>query len=395
VTAAVRAALRAPRRDAEATMLRARLVNQRLVGSAFRTAAEVVAWMGAVQAQEYLPAKYALGLRAPGLTDAAVEQASAEGAILRTHVLRPTWHFVTPRDIRWMLALTAPRINARMAPYNRQLELDARLLARSNDVIARALEGGRHLTRAELAAALSRAGIPAGTQRLGHLTLQAEIDRVVCSGPRRGTQVTYALFDERVPPGRAMDRDEALAALASRYLASHGPATLRDFSWWSGLPMADARRAFAAASPAARSETIGGLTFWSVPNGPRPGPSRSTTWLLPIYDEYLIAYTDRDVAIDPVARALDPSRRDDRGHYLVADRRFAGNWRWLAEQGRNVVRVMPYRRLTAADDRAIRAASRQLAAFMGQQVEVVVTARGRERRSVGRSFTQSIVRRSR
>jgi hypothetical protein len=382
-------------RDAEANLLGRRLAHQKLIGSSCRAADDVVAWMGAVQAQEYGPAKYALGLRAIGLTDAAVEQAFTDGAILRTHVLRPTWHFVTPRDIRWMLALTAPRIDARMAPYNPKLGLDAKLFARSHDAMARALEGRRHLTRAELAEALAGAGIDARGQRLGHLMLQAEIDRVVTSGPRRGRHFTYALFDERVPAAAERSRDESLAELAGRYLGSHGPATLRDFSWWSGLRMADAKRAVEAASPAVRREVVQGLTLWSMPSRTIPRPGRPSTWLLPIYDEYLIAYTDRGIAIDSRARALDPSSRDDFGHYVVVDRRFAGTWRWQMVDGRIVVRVTPYRRLGRDDVSGLRAASRRLAAFTGLPVEVALAERTRERPSRGRSFTPSVIRRDR
>jgi hypothetical protein len=355
-----------PARD----LLSIRLANHKLAGSSFRTAADVVAWMGAMQAQEYGPAKWGIGQRAIGLTDAAIEREFDAGAILRTHVLRPTWHFVTPRDIRWMLALTAPHVSRRMAPYNRQLALDARLFARSHDVIARALEGGRTLTRMELADALQRAGI-ATAHRVHHLMLQAELDQVVCSGPRRGTRSTYALFADRVPEGPERPRDEALATLAGRYIASHGPALTRDFAWWSGLPMAEARRGLEAA--ALREVSIDDVKYW-IRRGLTPVLRRRRgAYLLPIYDEYLIAYKDRGAAIDPRTRSRDRSTRDDFGHYLIVNGQFAGTWRWIGRQGAITLRLTPYRRLTSTEVGLLQAAGRRLGAFIAAPVTVVAS----------------------
>ena len=356
--------------DPAAAVLARRLSNQQLATSTLRTAQDVVGWLGAVQAQEYMPAKWALGLRAIGLADAAVEQSFTGGAILRTHVMRPTWHFVTARDIRWMLTLTAPHVSRRMAPYNRHLELDSRLFARSHRTIARALEGGRHLTRKEIAAALARAGIEAATQRLAHLMMQAELDQVICSGPRRGKQFTYALLAERVPSGPQFTRDEALAELAHRYARSHGPASVRDFAWWSGLPIPDARRAFEAVSPALERRTVGTRTLWSVESeAPTARPTRAAH-LLPVYDEYLIAYKDREIAMDPRTQGFDRAQRDDFGHYIVINGRFAGTWRWMAVEDAIDVRLLPYCQLTSADDRLVRQAAARLAAFTGQRVRM-------------------------
>ncbi len=210
-----------------------RLHNQLLIQHPFDQPNEVVAWLGAVQAQEYGHAKWALGMRLPGATDVDVERAIAEGSILRTHVMRPTWHFVTSADIRWMLELTGPRVHALNAYYYRQQGLDDALFARSNAVLAKALAGGNYLTRPELQAALAGAGIVAdGGLRASYLMMRAELDMLICSGPRRGKQFTYALLDERAPAASSLPRDEALAELTRRYFTSHGPATLKDFAWW-------------------------------------------------------------------------------------------------------------------------------------------------------------------
>jgi hypothetical protein len=176
-----------PRRATSTGLLSERLRNQKLVASSCRTAEAVVAHLGAVQSQDYTGAVWAVGMRAPGLVDADVEASFTAGRILRTHVLRPTWHFVVPADIRWMLALTGPRVQTRMHPYDKALELDAKLYAKARTLIERALEGGHHLTREELSAALRRGRIEATGQRLAHLVMHAELEGGICSRPRFGT----------------------------------------------------------------------------------------------------------------------------------------------------------------------------------------------------------------
>src|SRR5258708_18431984 len=224
-----------------------RLRNEHLTGAPLARPEDVVRWLGDVQAQDFAGAKWALAQRARTKTDASIEEAFAGGRIVRTHVMRRTWHFVVPDDVRWMQALTAPRVRAAMAYYDRKLQLDARTFGRSQAVLARTLEGGQHRTREELGRALADAGIPASGQRLGHLMMRAELDAVICSGPRRGKQFTYALLDDRCPKAATpvLSRDEALAELTSRYFRSHGPASLRDFAWWSGLTVADVKKGVA------------------------------------------------------------------------------------------------------------------------------------------------------
>ena len=362
-------------RPAEARELVARrLHNQRLAAGKFRTPAEVVAWFGGVQAQEYAVAKWALALRCAGAGDADVEQAFAAGRILRTHVMRPTWHFVAPADIRWMLALTAPRIGAAMASYNRTLDLTPRLFAKSHRIIARALEGGRFLTRAELAVQLGRRGIEASGQRLAHLVMQAELDRVICSGPRRGSQFTYALLDERAPRARELARDASLAELARRYFSSHGPATVRDFGWWSGLTMNEARLGVELCRPTLVQENIGGLTCFSAGSAATPPMPRQATYLLPIYDEYLIAYKDRGFVNGSYAPAGTVAAAAGSPHHLVVGGRLAGSWgRTAGAAGVRVV-VTPFRPLSATENRKVRTAAARYGAFLGVAVETDLRA---------------------
>src|SRR6266516_4352031 len=200
-----------------------RIHNQLITHQTFEKVGDVLRWLGAVQAQDYAAAKWALGLRMQNSTDDMIEQAFTDGTILRTHVMRPTWHFVLPADIRWMLALTAPRVLATIAHYDRTLELDDAVFTRSNTVLVKALQGGKQLTRAELVSVLQQAGIATdNVQRIGHILMHAELDGMICSGARRGKQFTYALLDERAPQARTLDRDESLYALAWGYFTSHG-----------------------------------------------------------------------------------------------------------------------------------------------------------------------------
>lgn len=349
-----------------------RLQNQRLVRSTLQDPTAVVWWLGAVQAQDYPGAKWALGQRTKGTTDVDVERAYDDGALLRTHVMRPTWHFVAPEDIRWMLALTAPRVMAVMASYDRKLELDTPLFMRSHRVLQRALSGGRHLTRTELAAALGRVGIVAHGQRLGHLMLRAELDAVVCSGPMRGKRFTYALVEERVPPTPRRSRDESLAELTKRYFTSHGPATLRDFAWWSGLTMRDAKAGIEMGSSTIASESIDGITYWFAAS---QATARRVTQpfarLLPNYDEYGIAYKDRDAFID---RPLPPptAGATEFPHLVIVNGKWVGSWKRTIAAKTVGVELRLRRRLTQAELATVAAEADRYGAFLNR--EVVFTA---------------------
>ena len=344
-------------------IVRLRLRDQKLARSEFRRPEDVVAWLGAVQSQDYGGAKWALGLRAARVTDAVVEQAFSEGRILRTHVLRPTWHFVSPADIRWVLSISGPRVHAMNAPYYRKMGLDTRTFGRGRAAIERALEGGKQLTRTELASALERRGIVADGMRLAYLVMHAELDGVICSGARRGNQITYALLEERVPPARSLDRDEALAALALRYFSSHGPATVRDFVWWSGLTTRDARAGIEMNRSTLDRQVLDGRIFWSVPSRV-PAASRSpVVYLLPNYDEFGIAYRDRDV-IPGVGRARSVSSTEEFAHLLVIDGELVGRWRRTQKTSTMVVEAQPFRRLTKVEKDALDAAAARYGKFL-------------------------------
>lgn len=344
---------------------RLRLLNQHLTRPVSHSPADVVAWLCAVQAQDYTGAKWALGLRCRGATDEVVERAFSDGAILRTHALRPTWHFVTPADIRWLLALTGPRIEAVSARRYRELGLDQAVFARSNGVLARALEGGKQLTREEARSALRQAGVAVDDgARLAYLLSRAELDGIMCSGPRRGKQFTYALLDERVSSTKTLGRDAGLAELARRYFASRGPATLQDFAWWSGLAAADARAGVEMVESSLRRETADGRTYFFV-GDQKPGDDASpAAYLLPTYDEFLIGYTDRRASIgtgDAAKIAHGPTYHPT----VVVDGRVVGTWKRSANRGAVVVDADFFVPPTEAERQAVTAAAQRYGAFLG------------------------------
>lgn len=338
-----------------------RLSRQGLDPVTHRSPESIVGWLGAVQAQDYLGAAWALALRVRDLTLADVDRALDEGRLLRTHVLRPTWHFAAPSDLRWMLALTGPRLKRLLTTYDTRLELDAALYRRARTVFARALEGGQVKTRAELALELKRARIVASGQRLAHLVMDAEFAGLICSGPKRGAQMTYALLDERAPAAPTLSREEALAALATRYFRSHGPATVHDFAWWSGLTMGDARLAVASTS-------VGDRLLATPPTIDRANGAHH---LLPNYDEYLIAYRHRAAVLDPArARNFGVFTSREFPHQIVLHGRIAGSWRREIAPTCARLTFRFYAPPTATELRALRSQARRFGRFVGLPCDV-------------------------
>lgn len=341
-----------------------RLRNQYITRPGPRDPAKLVAWMGAVQAQEFGPAKWGLGLRLPrGLKDAHIQRAFDAGQILRTHVLRPTWHFVAPHDIRWMLELSAPRVHRTMATYDRQLGLDSSIMNRATSIMERALGDGGFLTRVELGAHLERAGLPGKSTHLAHVAMHAELEGIICSGPRRGKRSTYALLAERAPHARSLPRDEAIAELTRRFLRSHGPATHRDLSWWSGLSAADAKRGIEMVG--ARRLDADGRAYWTIGRSAPAMRAGKAVHLLPIYDEYLVAYRDREAV--PHGPALVEALKGGYGafqHALVIAGQVAGTWK-TGIDSRGTVRVVPLRRLSATERLGVRKALGRYHRFAG------------------------------
>lgn len=349
------------------SIVRRRLHHQRLAGDPLPTPAAVVGWLGAVQAQEYAEANWSLGMRMQSAHAADVEAAFDRGEILRTHVLRPTWHFVTPADIRWLLRLTAPRVHAQNRSAYRAYEVDPILCGRARRVIAGALADTQPLTRAELVDRLAAEGIAAAGPRLAHILMDAELEQVICSGPRRGRQHTYVLLDTLAPTGPELTREQGLSRLAARYFTSHGPAGVHDFGWWANLTLADARLGLGLAGGGLREEQgDDGTLRYSAADSPAAPPG-SGVLLIPTYDESVIAYKEpREVFAD------DPTRNGRLGRGILLDGCLVGSWKRTLSARNVVVEATVWQRLRDGELRALEGAMATYGRFLGQPAELVL-----------------------
>ncbi|KAA6342617.1 hypothetical protein EZS27_009650 [termite gut metagenome] len=274
-----------------------RLISQQLSGRGMQKPKDVVSWMGAMQAQDYVMAKWAVGIRFSGGTDKMVEEAFNKGEILRTHVLRPTWHLVAPENIRWMLSLSANRIKSSARSRDRGLGITEELYNQVNRIIQRSLEGNKSLTREAVGKALEEAGIAVDTSRMIHFMMRAEVEGIVCSGVLQGKSHTYALLDERVPPTKPLHKEEALAKLAQLYFTSHCPVTLQDFVWWSGLLQTEAKKGLESVKSGFVAEEINSQTYWIADTFKNVPRADTSIYLLPAFDEYIISYRDRKAVL--------------------------------------------------------------------------------------------------
>ncbi len=350
---------------------RLRLSHSGLSHSPFTTGAEAVAHSGAVQAQDFSAAIWSLGLRIRDATASTIEDAYNDGKILRVHVLRPTWHFILPEDLRWMTALTAPGVKSMEAASNRKLGLDPNLFSKSNAAIEKALEGQGSLTRQDLKGTLADIGIMTDVQRLAHIIMQAELEGLICSGPMQGRQHTYALADERIRKSRALTRDQSLAELARRYFRSHGPAQLGDFSWWSGLSRRDAETGLDSIREDLERTLIDGKPYWSPSEDGEVIPDPPVALLLSMYDEYAIAYTDRSAISD--AREIE--RMIVKGNAMTAVivlyGKVAGTWEKRVKKDSIEILLNPFRELTDEEQGEVEREVERYGRFFGRRVELV------------------------
>ncbi|HSX28261.1 MAG TPA: winged helix DNA-binding domain-containing protein [Candidatus Saccharimonadales bacterium] len=342
-----------------------RLITQQISASRFRTPGELVAHMGAMQAQDFLGAKWAVGLRVPGSTDRDIIQALNDRSIVRTWPMRGTLHFVASQDVRWMLALLTPRIIARAKGRHEQLDLDSRALAKGHELLAAMLQGGKQLTRQEIMSTLEAAGFATANQRGYHLLWHAAQTALICLGAPRGTQQTFTLLDEWVPQQKELQRDEALAELTRRYFTSHGPATLQDFVWWSGLLVSEARAGLEAAKTHLVSEDINGKTYWLPRHIPKITPRSSSVHLLPPFDEYLLGYTDRSAVLQAAhATHINPGANGMFKPIIVVDGQVIGTWKRTITKRGVTVAFSPFSPVAAAISLALEAAAERYATFL-------------------------------
>ncbi len=342
-----------------------RLFSQQIATTQCKSAEEIVQWMGAMQAQDYPMAKWALGIRLAHSTDKLIEAAIDKGEIIRTHLLRPTWHFVSSDNVYWMLELTAPQIKPSMNSRDKQLGLTETIFAKSNRVIERALQPDRHLTREKLIDELNQAKIATDNNRASHLLARAELDAIICSGSVKNNKQTYALLEKRVPRKKTQSREQSLAKLARIYFSSHCPATLQDFTWWSGLSLTDARNALEMVRSDFVSETVGSKTYW-LPNSLSTLETKNhAVYLLPAYDEFIISYADRSASIDTKHQSASVSENGVFRPAIVIDGRVTGLWKRTIEKDTLIVETTSFRAHSKKEKQAIRQAAEQFGRFFG------------------------------
>jgi hypothetical protein len=347
-----------------------RLHNQHLGSRPFPTAAAAVAWFGAVQAQDYLGALWAVGTRMKEPFEADVERALAVGSIVRTWPLRGTLHFVAAEDARWILQLLAPQVVARHAPrLEREYGLNEATIRRSRTIVRRALQGGKQLAREVLYGALEKGHVATGAQRGLHIVWRLAHEGLICFGPRHGKQQTFVLMDEWLPRTAAppKPRSEAVADLALRFFASHGPATVADFAWWSGLSPSEAKKAAQDVSSDLEREEQDGQTYWLAPSTVRP-KAPSSVLLLPPFDELTVAYKDRRPLFDAAFASQPNAAGLALGPVIVIEGKIAGTWKRVLRG--STVEIVPtlHRPLTHAETRALDQASERYASFLGRSL---------------------------
>lgn len=353
-------------------ILHRRIHTQRVAGEPFASPEDMVRSLVAVQSQDYGNARWSVGQRTADCTDADVARAFDEGRILRTHVLRPTWHFVTPEDIRWLLALTAPRVHALNAHYYRKLDLDSATFARCETLITNALEGGNQLTRPEIGAILAESGIVANALRLSYIMMHAELDGLICSGAMRVKQHTYALLEEWASRATTRTPEESLAELALRFFTGHGPVSLRDYVRWSGLTVADAKAGLEMVRDELTEVEVDGATLWFRESAIPALPTETIAYLLPEYDECVLTYRDvgfpdrsRGGAVDPAATVFDRP--------VIIDLERAGTWRRTVGSKAVTLDITLFSKLTRAESAALDAAIARYSTFKQLPVTVNFT----------------------
>ena len=346
-----------------------RLHSQRLTGHKFQTPAEAVATLGAVQAQDYYPALWALGLRTERATEATIERAIIDRQIVRSWPFRGTTHFVRPEDIRWMLELSAPRA-LKITARHQELGLGESVFRQSRVIVSRALQNGKPQTRKALYKALDEASISSDGQRGIHILGRLAQEGLICIGPHDGKQQTFALVDAWLPPGRKLEREEALAELARRYFASHGPATWQDFTWWSGLFAAEARAGLEMVKSELAPAEADGQAYWFSPTPAVPESASPMAHLLPVYDEFLVAYRDRRAALKPEYAAREDSGNGIFRAPILMEGQVVGTWTRELKRESVVVNPRLFRSLNQDERDALAAAADRYGRFLGLSARV-------------------------
>lgn len=320
-----------------------RQTNQQISKPALETPQAVIEHMGVIQAQDYNMAKLAVSTRLRHVTHQQIENDINKGKIVRTHILRPTWHLISVNDVRWVMELTAPGINKILSSMYGKLELDNSIFKKSNAIIHRLLSDTEALTRKEIMTELEKEGIKTDSLRAVHIMFKAETEMIVCNGAKRNKQFTYSLFDRKVPVTRSIPRDEALTKLASRYFTSHGPATIKDFSWWSGLSVADAKNGLALVKNNFCSEIINSETYWFIDADLEKPVAGTDIFLLPAYDEFTAGYTDRNELIESTNKSKINAKKLIFSPIIISNGKVIGRWKKSIKDKKVNIETMLFR----------------------------------------------------
>ncbi len=347
-----------------------RLSNQQISQTNFTSPAEIVSAMGAMQAQDFNSVKWAIGTRLPDLTQKSIEAAFNKGEIVRTHLLRPTWHIVAAENIYWMLELTAPHILPLLKSRNNNLELTPAIFSKSYKIMARILTGGKHLTREEIITELQKGKISTSGVHAAHIFLQAELEGLICSGSIKNNKLTYALLEERVPKKIQLSKVEALAKLALIYFTSHGPATVLDFSWWSGLTLTNAKHAVEMNRTNLISEKIDSLTYWFAASTIIIRKKESVH-LLPAYDEFLISYRNRSSCIPSGIEKTIISNNGIFRPVILINGQVSGLWRTVKHKNTIAIEANLFQPPNDKIKKSLEDASLKYSHFLNQQTELV------------------------
>jgi hypothetical protein len=345
-----------------------RMINQHISGNKLDTPKDLLSQMGAIQAQDYAMSKWAIGLRIKNATEQQLNQAIDEGEILRTHLLRPTWHFVAAEDLNWIRKLTAPAIKASMKTRNRELELSNEVFKKSHKVIKAALKGSNTLTREELTFLLNKANIRTDNNRASHIFMEAELDGIICSGRTKGNKLTYALIGDRVRKSISISNDEAIKKLAHIYFASRGPAELDDFAWWSGLTKSIIKNALALSDTDTSRHKLDSL--WSKHSPSQTDTPKNSVYLLPAFDEYMISYKDRSAIILFVDHRKTISSNGIFHPLIVENGIIIGVWKRTIRKDKILVEAETFKPLNKKIKEYIEIEAIRYGNFLGKDVEL-------------------------
>ncbi|MDI3318810.1 winged helix DNA-binding domain-containing protein [Pinibacter soli] len=347
-----------------------RLHNQLISQQPYANAGHVVATFGAMQAQDYAAAKWAIGLRLPDATDEDIETAIAQKTIVRTWALRGTLHFLAATDIHWILSLIAPRLNTLHASHYKRLGLDKPILSKSFSAIEKALLNGKQLTRTELAVILNKKGIATNDLRMNFILLRASLDKLICFGERNGKQFTHTLLDEWVPPSKAIKNEEALALLAERYLSGHAPACIKDFVWWSGFPLTEAKAAFAMVDDKFEEKTIGGNVYW-LTKKLSDFKKKPSLYLLPAFDEYLMGYADRTTIVDEKYIKYIATSNGIFNPTIVVNGQVEGNWKRTLKKDVVVIEPNIFEAISKSNQSFLKTTAKRFGNFLNAPFKLV------------------------